>query len=350
MLCALIMAGGKGTRFWPLSTEEKPKQFLNLLEDKTMIQRTINRIKPIIPIERIFICTGKKYVDLVKSQIPELDSRNIIVEPEARNTLPCIALSTFVINRYFNECNIVVLPSDHLIEDEDKFRRTITLANSFVLNNKKALITFGIKPTRAETGYGYIKLDRDTNFKFSSDILKVDCFVEKPDMGRAEKYIQDGGYLWNAGMFLWNSETILNEIESFSIDTYSALKEIENCNEEILQSVIDNNYSKTQATSIDYQVLEKSKNIYVIPSDIGWDDVGSWEAVQRYRRADNNGNVNVGKVNCLDGKNNLIVASSGSIVIDGLSDIYVIENDGNIFLGKKDNVSRIKDLKNFVKG
>ena len=153
MLCALIMAGGKGTRFWPLSTEERPKQFLNLVDDETMIQRTINRIKPVIPLERIFVCTGRMYIDLVRKQIPELPLTNIIVEPEARNTSPCITLSTFVIGRYFNECNILVLPSDHLINDEDEFRKIIKFGDDFLIDYQDALITLGIKPTRIETNY-----------------------------------------------------------------------------------------------------------------------------------------------------------------------------------------------------
>ena len=161
MLTALIMAGGKGTRFWPLSTEEKPKQFLNLIGEETMIQMTVNRIKPIIPIERIFVCTGSMYVNLVKEQLPELPERNIIVEPEGRNTTPCIALSAFVIKKYYEDATMVVLPSDHLIKDEEEFRNVVTNANKFIENNDNAIITLGMKPSRPEVGYGYIKYGND---------------------------------------------------------------------------------------------------------------------------------------------------------------------------------------------
>ena len=157
MLTALIMAGGKGTRFWPLSTEEKPKQFLNLIGEETMIQMTANRIKPIIPIERIFVCTGEMYVDLVKEQLPELPKRNIIVEPEGRNTAPCIALSAMVIDRYYKNSNMVVLPSDHLINDEEEFRNTLLAADSFIEEKDEAIVTLGMNPSRPEVGYGYIK-------------------------------------------------------------------------------------------------------------------------------------------------------------------------------------------------
>ena len=173
MLCALIMAGGKGTRFWPLSTEEKPKQFLNLIGEETMIQMTINRIKPIIPIDRIFVCTGQMYVDLVKEQLPELPERNIIIEPEGRNTAPCIALSAFIIKKYYSGATMIVLPSDHLINDEEEFRKIVLDGNEFIKNNDNAIITLGIKPSRPEVGYGYIKYGSEKSNLNSHSVIKV---------------------------------------------------------------------------------------------------------------------------------------------------------------------------------
>ena len=348
MLCALIMAGGKGTRFWPLSTEEKPKQFLNLIGEETMIQMTVNRIKPIIPIERVFVCTGEMYVDLVKEQLPELPEQNIIVEPEGRNTAPCIALSAFVIKKYYKDANMIVLPSDHLISDEDEFRNVIKNADEFVKENKEAIITLGMEPTRPETGYGYIRYGKDEKVINNHKVIKVDAFVEKPNKEKAKAYIKEGNYLWNGGMFLWSADNILNQIDKYSNDTYKALKDIETVANEEIQELINNNYHKTEAISIDYAVMEKSDSIYVVPSRFGWDDVGSWEALDRYREKDDKGNVLVGSAKVVDSHESLVISSSHDIVVEGLRDIYVIENDGKILVGHKSNVANVKELKKII--
>lgn len=269
-LCVLIMAGGRGTRFWPLSTDEKPKQFLSLINDNTMLQMTVNRIKDAVPMERIFICTGERYVKLVKEQLPDLSERNIIVEPEGRNTAPCIALSAMIINRYYKNYNMVVLPSDHLINDEQKFRDTIIAANIFVNKYKEALVTLGINPTRPETGYGYIQYDRWVDEIFKHKVMKVKSFKEKPNEEDAIRYINEGNYLWNGGMFIWNIENIIKQIKNYSPSTYEALHGLEEAKEENLQYLINTNYKNTEAISIDYAVMEKSKNVYVLPSNFGW--------------------------------------------------------------------------------
>lgn len=348
MLCALIMAGGKGTRFWPLSTEEKPKQFLNLIGEDTMIQMTINRIKPIIPIERIFVCTCEMYIDLIKEQLPELPEKNIIIEPDGRNTAPCITLSAFIIKKYYEDATMLVLPSDHLIKDEDEFRSIVNDAYEFINENENAIITLGMKPSRAEVGYGYIKFAEDKSNLNLHEIIKVEAFVEKPNKETAKKYLEDGYYLWNSGMFIWNANNILEQIRMYSPDTYEALRDIEEIDERWLKYLIKAQYSKTEAISIDYAVMEKTEDIYVIPSDFGWDDVGSWEALDRYREKDSFGNIYVGNTKAVDGKNNLIISSTHSVVVEGLNDIYVIENDGKILIGHKSNVANVKELKDII--
>lgn len=348
MLTALIMAGGKGTRFWPLSTEEKPKQFLNLIGEETMIQMTVNRIKPIIPIERIFVCTGEMYVDLVKDQLPELPERNIIVEPEGRNTAPCIALSAMVIDRYYKNSNMVVLPSDHLINDEEEFRNTLLVADSFIKEKNEAIVTLGMNANRPEVGYGYIKYSNEVLKRNDFRVIKVDAFVEKPNLDTAKKYLREGNYLWNGGMFIWSINNVINQIKMYSPNTYNALINIKEISEDKLQQTINKNYEKTEATSIDYAVLEKSKDVYVIPSNFGWDDVGSWEALDRYREKDELGNVLVGQSKAVKANNNLVISCSNRVVVEGLSDIYVIESDGKVLVGHKSNVANVKELKNIV--
>lgn len=348
MLCALIMAGGKGTRFWPVSTEEKPKQFLNLVGEDTMLQMTYRRINKLIPEERIFICTGKKYVDLVKEQLPQIKDRNIIKEPDARNTAPCIALSALIIKKYYVDASMVVLPADHLINDDDKFIDIIDVGYKFLKESYHSIITLGISPYRPECGYGYIKVC-DNQIKKSKIIKKVEAFVEKPNLKKAMQYLEDGNYLWNAGMFLWNVNSILEKVKKYIPNTYEALNDIVECDEKNINKIINENYKKTDEISIDYAILEKDSEIYVIPSDIGWDDIGTWQAVERYRIKDEQENITLGRTSYIDGANNIVVSSGKQIIIDGLSDIYVIESEDKIIVGWKKNIDSIKMLKEKVR-
>lgn len=343
MLCALIMAGGKGTRFWPISTEEKPKQFLNLVGEDTMLQMTYKRINELVPNERIFICTGEKYVKYVKEQIIEIDSRNIIIESEGRNTAPCIALSSFIIKRYYKNANIIVLPADHLINNTDRFIKNIQIGNEFLSDYTNSIITLGIIPSRPECGYGYIKI-RKFPKEEAKELIEVESFIEKPNKEKAQKYLESGNYLWNSGVFLWNVNSILDKIKSFIPNTYYALEKIMSCNEEDINGFVKDNYAKTDEISIDYAILEKTDEIYVIPSNIGWDDIGTWQAVERYKVKDEQGNVTVGKTSYIDGAKNMVVSSGKQIIIDGLSDIYVIESEDKIVVGLKKNLDKVKEL------
>lgn len=342
MLCALIMAGGKGSRFWPLSTEDKPKQFLKLIGDKTMIQMTIDRVLPIIPMDRIYICTGERYVDLIKEQVPNLPVENIIIEPEGRNTAPCITLSSLVIKRKYKDATMVVLPSDHLIENEDRFRNIIIEAEQYLNVNNKGIVTLGMNPTRPETGYGYIKYDNNINM----EVLKVDRFVEKPDKETAEKYLKEGNYLWNGGMFLWKVNTILSEVKKYIPNTYEVLNEIEYVSDENLQELINNRYSKTDEISIDYAVLEKSNDVYVIKSDIGWDDIGTWLAMERYREKDNYENIYDENTISIDSRNSLVIGNDDKqVIMIGVDNIATIVSDDGIYIVKKSLLENIKDFK-----
>ena len=350
MLCALIMAGGRGERFWPLSTDEKPKQFLKLLGEETMIQMTVKRLEKLMPIDRIFIVTGKRYVKLLKKQLPKLPETNIIVEPVGKNTAPCIALSAFMIEKYYKDATIAVLPSDQLIVNEDKFIKTIKSADEFVNKNNDAVVTIGIKPDRPETGYGYIQLRTDSEELKVNDnnVYKVENFVEKPSLEKAKEYLQEGNFLWNGGMFVWKTQTVLKLTNEFLNNTYNVLSEIAAAVDEDFETILEEKYNYVDSISVDYGIMEKAKNIYVVSGDFGWDDIGTWYSVERYREKDCNNNVCVGDITNIEGWNNILVSKEKPIVVVGLDDVFVVESDEIIFVGRKDDIERIKEIKNKV--
>ena len=346
MLCALVMAGGKGERFWPLSTDDKPKQFLNLLGNDTMIQMTVKRLEGLIPIERIFIVTAERYVGLVKEQLPNLPEENIIVEPVGRNTAPCIALSAFYINKKIENATIAVLPSDHLIKDEEKFREVLKCGYDFVNKNQDAIVTLGMKPDRPETGYGYIKRMHEVEIINNNTVNKVECFVEKPNKETAEEYLKEGTYLWNGGMFIWKASTILKCTNQYLPETFEVLAEIA-VSEEDFEKVLKQKYEEVENISVDYGIMEKSNDIYVIPCDFGWDDVGSWTSLERYRQKDEMGNVANQSCVARDSKGNIIM-SNKKIILNGVEDIIVVETDDYIMISSKEKAQEIKEIKKLV--
>lgn len=335
--CVLIMAGGRGTRFWPKSTEEKPKQFINLIEERTMIQLTVDRVRNILPIEKIFIATGEKYINLVKEQIPDLPDKNIIVEPIGRNTAPCILLASLYIKQIYNDCNIAVLPSDHLIKNEKIFLETIKIANDFVRNNNQSIVTIGITPDRPETGYGYIKYNKTEK----NTVVKVDRFVEKPNLEKAKEYLDSKEYLWNAGMFIFNVDYMLKELENNYNNTYKLMQQVPNIHDESYNKILNEIYPECESISIDYAVMEKSKNIYVIPADFGWDDIGTWKALERYIDKDENQNLIKGQASIYNSSNNILYSENKKIVVIDIDDIFCVESEDKIVIGKKDSMEKL---------
>ncbi|SHK07992.1 mannose-1-phosphate guanylyltransferase [Hathewaya proteolytica DSM 3090] len=362
-LCAVVMAGGKGTRFWPLSTDKKPKQFLNLLGNDTMLQMTVKRLLGLISMDNIYVVTGEQYAEYVYSQLPDLQRENVIIEPVGRNTAPCIGLAAFYINERVKDATLVVLPADHLIENKELFLENIKRGAEFVEDNKESIITLGITPTRPETAYGYIKYNREDFCEYGLEevaiscganvcinkganknfIYKVDKFVEKPKIDCAKKYIEQGNYLWNAGIFIWKANNAINLINQYLPSTYELLadtfkdeaNEMENqCYEDRLV----NNYEKMECISIDFAVMEKAENMYVIPACFKWDDVGSWKALERYRNKDDNMNTLVGNVKKMKGNNNIVITGKKPVIICGLDDIIFVENDEGIFVGSKKSI------------
>lgn len=348
MLCALIMAGGKGTRFWPLSTEKKPKQFLKLLGEETMIQMTVNRLLPLISIDKIFIVTGRQYHDLVREQLPKLPEENIIIEPYGRNTAPCIALSAFYINKKFKNATLAVLPSDHLIKDECGFLKVLSEAVKFVEKKEDSIVTIGIKPDRPDTGYGYINYGQTASVNKGLEIRKVNKFVEKPNEEKAIEYVDNGNYLWNAGMFIWKTKNILSLTNKYLKKTYDVLSEIAASSAQDYELVLNTKYDTVDNISIDYGILEKYNEIYVIPSNFGWDDVGSWKAIERLKELKKT-ILPAKSIYEFESQNNLVITKK-KVLLNNVSDLIVVENDNYIFISSKKDEQKIrKAVEGFLK-
>lgn len=325
---ALIMAGGRGERFYPASRINFPKQFLCLTGDgESMIQKTVNRLLPIIKIEDIFILTNEMYKDLVHHQLPNLPLENIVMEPCSRNTAPAIELGVEILKRKYDDARVIVLPSDHLIKDENEFRRILMLASDFADKNK-AIVTVGITPTEPNTGYGYIKLAE------GKDVYKVNRFVEKPDLETAKKYLKEGDYVWNAGMFIFNMKVMDEAFKKYLPKQY-----------EILTKNLKD-FPNVEKISIDYGVMEKADNIYVVPGNFGWDDVGSWLALERINKQDKNNNTLLND-DCvlIDSKNVTIKGTNKKLIATvGMDNVVIVETDDVIAVLNKDKVSDIKSV------
>lgn len=292
---AVIMAGGRGERFWPKSRGNYPKQFLSLTKDgETMIQKTVKRLLPMVAMEDVFVVTNVSYAALVKEQLPQLPEENILLEPCARNTAPCIGLAAAVIRKKYGEAMMLVLPSDHLIRYEEMYVDTLRQAVA-VAEKEQNLVTIGITPTYPETGYGYINFERDTDLGMPG-VYRVERFVEKPDLDTAKEYLASHRYLWNSGMFVWKTSSILANIQKLMPDIYEGLERIEAAvGTGSYASVLETEYHAFRSESIDFGVMEKAENIYTLPGSFGWDDVGNWLAVERINPTNEYGNYKIGR-------------------------------------------------------
>ncbi len=339
---ALIMAGGRGERFWPKSRTHLPKQFLSLTNDgKTMIQLTVERISPLVDLEDIYIATNKNYKALVMEQLPGLPESNILCEPVGRNTAPCIGLGAAHIAHKYPDALMLVLPSDHLIKNNEIFVETLSAACDCAEQDMN-LVTIGITPNYPETGYGYIKKDTSiTNGK----TFGVERFVEKPHLELAKEYLASGDYLWNSGMFIWKTSSILSNIQKFLPEMYDGILTIKSAigtaNEDtILNEVFPNFVSE----SIDFGIMEKADHIYIIPGNFGWDDVGSWLAISRVRGIDTDENTISGNVIAINSKNCIIEAGDKLIATVGLNNIVVVDTKDATLICDKEATNDIKKV------
>jgi mannose-1-phosphate guanylyltransferase len=343
---AVIMAGGRGTRFWPRSRGKKPKHLLDIVSERTMIQETVDRIKPLITPENILVVTGKKHAAALISQLPEIPVGNIIIEPEGKNTAPCIGLAALYIQKKVGNDVMVVLPADHAIADSRKFLEVITSAAK-VVSDEDGLVTIGIKPTGPETGFGYIEQGKYLGRVLSEQVFRVKSIREKPGRKQAQKFVQSGEFYWNSGMFIWKTSTILKAIDRRLPDISEGLTDItENLGLPEEPIVIRKAYKKFASISIDYGVMEKADNVFVIPADFGWSDVGSWDALWELFVKDKQGNVSAGGGNVLleDTKNSLVYSPHKLVTLVGVKDLIVVETEDALLICQKGKSQDIKKV------
>lgn len=335
---AVIMAGGRGERFWPKSRNASPKQFLSLTKDgETMIQKTVKRIRPLVEAEDIYIVTNAAYKELVFEQLPEIPKENVLLEPCARNTAPCIAFAAAVINRKYENAIMLVLPSDHLIGYEDIYINTLKKAINAAEQGKR-LVTIGITPEYPETGYGYINFG-----EAKEDVYAVERFVEKPDLATAKDYLASGKYLWNSGMFVWKISSVMFNIQSFMPDIYDgALRIGQAFGTPDFNEVLTKEFTAFRSESIDFGIMEKAKHIYTIPGSFGWDDVGSWLAVERINETDDDNNYIDGDVITVDAQRTTICGGKRLIAAIGTRDIIIVDTDDVLLVCSKNNTQDVK--------
>jgi mannose-1-phosphate guanylyltransferase len=376
----VIMAGGVGSRFWPYSTAEKPKQFLDFFgTGRSLLQMTVDRFRPIVPIENMFIVTNVAYKDIIMEQVPDLQEVQILCEPARRNTAPCIAYATAHIRalcrrrlgnptpalptregeknndplgidwtRPEMQANIVVAASDHLILEEEKFRQTILKAFDFVGQNK-AICTLGMQPTRPETGYGYIQYLKPSavSHQPSEGIYPVKTFTEKPNLEMAKVFIESGDFLWNSGIFIWSLQTISEAFRYLLPEVADRFREGEllmGTDKE--EKFIEQIFPKCPNISIDYGIMEKANNVYVIPSSFGWSDLGTWGSLYELSEKDENGNVSLhSEAHFHEAKNNIVVLEPGKkVIVQGVEDMIIVEEKGALLVCKKAEEQRIKQF------
>lgn len=348
----IIMAGGVGSRFWPMSTTSHPKQFLDILgTGRTLLQQTFDRFKELCPIENIYVVTNDIYETLVALQLPELPKENILSEPARKNTAPCVAYASYKIHKLNPKALTVVAPSDHLITKEDTFVKAIKSCFS-TAKNEDCLVTLGIKPTRPDTGYGYIQFIDSPIQEKDKRIFKVKTFTEKPDHDMAKFFMESGDFLWNSGIFIWSTESVIKALEQNDPELAHVFKDgwdLYNTPGE--KDFIKRAYNICKNISIDYSIMEKAKNVYVRSSLIGWSDLGTWGSLYTHIRHDKGGNALVGKnIMEYDCHNCIVhVPKDKLVVLQGLKDYIVVESEGVLMVCKKQDEQQIRNFVNDVK-
>lgn len=343
----VIMAGGVGSRFWPMSTADKPKQFIDVLGvGKSLLQLTAERFLSVCSSENIWVVTNKSYINIVKEQLPDIPVGNILCEPCRRNTAPCIAYVSWKIKAKDPKANIVVSPSDHIVTNTDEFRRVITECLKYT-SETDSIVTLGMKPSRPETGYGYIQADLTTSSLRNKEIFRVDSFREKPDFETAQKYIQKNNYFWNAGIFMWNVNTIVNAFRVYQpamTKIFESMRDVYGTDKE--QEEIDKKFPECENISVDYAIMEKAEEIFVCPADFGWSDLGTWGSLLTQTKKDLYGNGCIGtNIHLFETHNCMIhTTQEKKVVIQGLEGFIVAEKDDTLLICKLSEEQRIKQF------
>jgi mannose-1-phosphate guanylyltransferase len=349
---AVIMAGGVGSRFWPRSREKTPKQLLEIVGRGTMIQNTVRRLEGLVDPGDILIVTNRVQKQLITRQLPQFPEENILAEPMGRNTAPCIGLAALAIRRQDPRGVMLVTPSDHLIQDEEEFRRVMRVAID-TADRSESLLTIGIHPTYPETGYGYIQMfveDGDHNPFFADGVLRVKTFAEKPNLQTAERFLASGDFLWNSGMFVWRADVILKQIATLLPELHEELMKIDRAlGTPQQQSALEMAYGVIRGISIDYGVMEKAGAVYVIPGKFGWSDIGSWDEVYRVSGKDDNGNSVTGKAILRDTASSLIFSPGKLVATIGISDLIVINTDDALLICRRGRSQDVKEIADYLK-
>ena len=345
---AILMAGGVGSRFWPVSTTDFPKQFHDMLgSGDTLIQKTFSRLSKLIPVENILILTNERYNDLVLEQLPMVKQAQVLLEPAMRNTAPCILYASLKIQKENPDAVMVVAPSDHWIEDEDEFARNLQQCFDFS-QKENALMTLGIQPTFPNTGFGYIEFDKTD----SNPIKKVNQFREKPDYETAKSFLDSGNFLWNGGIFIWSVKAITEAFEKFQPQMDALFKQgVESYNTDNEKQFIETNYANAEDVSIDYAVMEKAENVFVLPATFDWNDLGTWGSLHEKLDKDENNNAVVNAKVVLENASNNIIRAEGKklIVIDGLDDYIIVDKNDILMIypkSKEQDIKRITAMAN----
>ena len=343
---AVIMAGGVGSRFWPRSKEKTPKQLLRIFGENTMIQDTVNRLKGIVRKENIFIVTNKIQRDEISNQLKDIPAENIIEEPFGRNTAACIGLASIIISHKLKDGVTIVLPADHIINDKELFDKTIMKAVNFAYQSK-GLVTIGIKPTRPETGYGYIQINEK---EISENISKVLTFAEKPNYATALRFLESGDFYWNSGMFIWRVDIILQEIKSFLPDLYEGLEKISyEVNSPKYNDTLTHVYGMLRSVSIDYGIMEKSDKVFLTKGEFSWSDVGSWEEVYQLSEKTNDGNAINGNVFLDSTSDSFIYSPEKFTAAIGVENLIIINTKDALLICRRDHSQDVKKVVDYLK-